>query len=39
VRVLGLFFIDGYFTAEKYENISRDEIVPAIQIGPNFNDV
>jgi len=32
---------DGNLTAEKYENMLRDEIVPAIQIiiGLNFNDV
>jgi len=39
-RVFGPFFIDS-LTAEKYEKMLGDEIVPAIQIitDSNFNDV
>jgi len=39
--VLGSFFIDGNLTAQKYNNMLRNEIVSAIQtiVGRNFNDV
>lgn len=38
-RIVGPFFIEGNLTAVKYEDMLRNEIVPAIQaiVGDNFN--
>lgn len=38
-RIVGPFFIDGNLTAVKYEDMLRNEIIPAIQaiVGDDFH--